>query len=295
MRRGQLLSLCYRCKNCGTKRLFFRGTQQSDGARVWAGQRQFRLTLEKGSRHKDSGRGGGGALSRVVQPRLRGAPSRPLRAPGLHPGTRGASRPRARGPERREVPGGCPATPPPAGACPRRAWWRGAGQKDGGRDARPPRVLRAEATRLTVRARRGPARAHARPVAASPVAARPPALLPAPPSAEPDQQEVWRVRGRATGSVATPLPPRRASWEAAEPQAGSVARCSPDLSRSVVRGPDTYAGQSPKPGTISLYLLAPTQKTFESKEIGGNRFCPRDLRHFFKEGRAYTCHTTFSR
>lgn len=127
-------------------------------------------------------------------------PPGPSVLPASTPGARGASpasSPRVRGPERREVPGGCPATPPPAGACPQRAWWRGAGQKDGGREARPPRVLPAEATRRTLRARRGPARAHSWPVAASPAAAlRPaqPALLPDQPSAEPDQQEVWRTR-----------------------------------------------------------------------------------------------------
>ena len=45
----------------------------------------------------------------------------------------------------------------------------------------------------------GPARAHAWPVAA---AVRPPALLSAQPSAEQDQQEVWRAPYAATGSVA---------------------------------------------------------------------------------------------
>lgn len=50
----------------------------------------------------------------------------------------------------------------------------------------------------------GPARAHAWPVAA---AVRPPALLSAQPSAEQEQQEVWRAPDTATGSVAAPLPP----------------------------------------------------------------------------------------
>lgn len=45
----------------------------------------------------------------------------------------------------------------------------------------------------------------------------PPALLPALPSAEQDQQEVWPAPGMATGSVATRFRRARSSRETADP------------------------------------------------------------------------------
>lgn len=135
------------------------------------------------------------------------------------PGLEGPPRPQAlskRNPGRREVPGGCPATPPLAGACPRRAWCRAAGprsrEKDRQRVAREPRLLRTQATRRTLCARGCAAHAHAWPVAA----ARPPALLSGQPSSQPSPQrsqinrkcgerrrpEVWQPRLRPSPLLA---------------------------------------------------------------------------------------------
>lgn len=102
--------------------------------------------------------------------------------PVLTPGRRSA-----RPPTFPAVPGGCPAAPPPAGACPRRAWLGGGGgawdSRPGTRDA--PGTLRGLEAQL-------PARACPEPGG--------PPLGPAP--RRRDQQEVWRAR-RDTGSVAT--------------------------------------------------------------------------------------------
>lgn len=95
--------------------------------------------------------------------------------------------------EWRGVPGGYPATPPPAEACPRRAWRREAGPRVGGKDrareARPPRVLQAQETGGTLGARAPTPRRR--------LPARQPSPLPSPRGA------------RTTGSVANARPGHR--------------------------------------------------------------------------------------
>lgn len=199
------------------KRLFARGTWWSSSVGRAA---SVSAEFGKGSGHKDSGRGG---LSRRLQPFLRDAgsrsipdsrhragpaPSSPPRGPGVlpasTPGLVGPPRPQALGrggPGRREVPGGCPATPPLAGACPRRAWCRAAGpragRKHGGQVTRRPRVLEAQATRRTTFcAQGGPACAHAWPVSDR----RPPAGPPLRPALS---------GAGSTGSVASARPGHR--------------------------------------------------------------------------------------
>lgn len=156
-------------------------------------------------------------MSRSIPGSGRWAGTRPLlapkvaqRTPRLHPGAgraSSASSPRARG---TRAAGGtwglsCNASSSKslstAGMVPRGE--PGAGWKHGGRMARQSRVLQAQATSVCSVPWVAP-RAHAWPVA---VAVRPPALLSAQPSAEQDQQEVWRAADAATGSVAAPLPP----------------------------------------------------------------------------------------
>lgn len=132
------------------------------------------------------------------------APEGPGVLPASTPGLVGPPRPQALGrggPGRREVPGGCPATPPLAGACPRRAWCRAAGpragRKHGGQVTLRPRVLEAQATRRTTFcAQGGPACAHAWPVSDR----RPPAGPPLRPALS---------GAGSTGSVASARPGHR--------------------------------------------------------------------------------------
>ena len=68
-------------------------------------------------------------------------------------------------------------------------------------------------------------------------ATRPPALLSAQPSAEPDQQEVWRAPDPATGSVAAPLAARaHLSRETADPTGQPGAQGTRRVLGSAVKG-----------------------------------------------------------
>lgn len=189
----------------------------------------------RGSGHKGSGLGG---LAPVLQLSQGDAPSRDTRAqdagPGpppspprgplstrsLHPGAAGgassASALGRGGPGGgRAVPGGCPAKPPPTAACPRRAWCRAAGlragRKDGGQEARPPRLLPAPETRRTLCARDRPARA------------TPAQWPPPPPARRPSSQPSPPLHASPRSS---PPAPKTGSVASARPDAGSVAAAS---------------------------------------------------------------------
>lgn len=246
-----------------------------------------------------------------------GPPPSPPRGPREHsqPPPRGGRRGllglsrRARGAGRREVPGGCPAKPPPTAACPRRASCRAAGPRAGGKDAgqeaRPPRLLPAPETRRTLCARDRPARAT--PAQGPPPPPEPPPSpllpsipLPAPParktgsvaSALPDTGSVANS-GPGTGSVAAPS--LRPGFVGSRRPAGGLAASGALV--SAVRGPLHVPGSAesprrePRAEDKALSAVA-AQETFESEDLGANRFCCCDspllflmenppLAHFF--------------
>lgn len=156
------------------------------------------------------------------------APSLPPRWPGVlpasTPGLEGPPRPQALGrggPGRREVPGGCPATPPLARACPRRAWCRAEsggpdGSTEGGwRGSRGCSRLRRRAYALCPGWPRAPT-----PGQGPSPSARRPSSQPSPQLSRINRKcgerptrppEVWRPRFRQRPSLAGNRIPRRAA------------------------------------------------------------------------------------
>lgn len=201
------------------------------------------------------------------------------------------------------VPGGCPATPPPAGACPRRAWWRGAGQEDrraGGAAAEGAPGCSDEADApCPPRPRARPRLATGRRPRSLPPTRRP-SSQPSPPRSRINRKcgeragelpEVWRPRFRRTVPRGKPQHVERARLLSARGGWCQGLRLGSRLLKSWsvhIKAPNAKLESA----TIRFIYLRLPRKLLNRRKSKRTDFCRGDPRHFFFTGGKKPTHAT---